>query len=71
MDITLATKQVQAAGDTLAEEESFYQDIKLLQSHGVNVADCRYQEVEGCWDLHSRRDSDDNDKEAVPHQRLV
>ena len=54
---------MQAAGDTFAaEEESFYQGIKLLQSHGVNVADCRYQEVEGCWYLHSRGDSDDNDK---------
>ena len=37
----MATEQVHVAGDTFAEEENFYQDIELLQNHGINVADIK------------------------------
>ena len=41
-------EQAQVSGDTnIQEEDSFYQDIELLQNHGINVADIKKLKTAG------------------------
>ena len=44
----MAMEQAQVSGDTnFQEEDSFYQDIELLQNHGINVADIKKLKTAG------------------------
>ena len=45
LDTTMAMEQAQAT--VYEEEESFYQDIELLQNHGINVADIKKLKAAG------------------------
>ena len=48
LDTTMAMEQAQTTTATVyEEEESFYQDIELLQNHGINVADIKKLKAAG------------------------